>query len=345
MSCTDDAILYPPRISFAHTPTPIQPLVNLQKRLGLKTRLWVKRDDLTGSHLSGNKIRKLEFLIADAKAKGATHLLTCGGVQSNHCRATALLAAQAGMSCHLLLRGDEPAEADGNLLLDKISGAAISYYPSASFEKNISSYFEHWANHYASLGNRAYAIPTGGSNGVGIWGYIACAQEMAAQLNDMALSPDHIVCATGSGGTQAGLTIGAALSGIKAPVTGVAVCDNADWFRRKVLQDFQQWQTLYPELAQKNCTKANVEVDRLRVSTLDQYVGPGYAQADAEIFELIQLVASTEGLLLDPVYTAKGFFGMVDQVKNGAWKNASDVLFVHTGGIFGIFPQRSQFHF
>lgn len=338
-------ITYPPRINFAHTPTPIQPLIQLQRKLGIETRLWVKRDDLTGSHLSGNKIRKLEFLMADAKSKGATHILTCGGVQSNHCRATALLAAQVGLKCHLLLRGEEPEQPDGNLLLDKIAGATISYYPSSSFEKNLPSYFADWSSKYAEQGGVAYSIPTGGSNGVGLWGYIACVEEMAAQFRDLNFCPDHIVCATGSGGTQAGLTLGAALLGLSSQVTGVAVCDDANWFDKKVKQDFQQWQMSYSDFAQQNCQRANVALSKISVQTLEQYVGPGYAQAGPEIFELIQCVAQTEGLLLDPVYTAKGFFGMLEEVKNGRWQNASDVLFVHTGGVFGIFPQREQFQF
>ncbi|BFM11634.1 aminocyclopropane-1-carboxylate deaminase/D-cysteine desulfhydrase family protein [Simiduia litorea] len=336
---------YPPRIPFAHTPTPIQPLIHLQKALGVSTRLWVKRDDLTGSHLSGNKIRKLEFLVADAKSKGATHLITCGGVQSNHCRATALLAAQAGLKCHLLLRGDEPSQPDGNLLLDKIAGATISYYPSASFERQIADYFAHWSSHYAAQDGVAYCIPTGGSNGVGLWGYIACVDELAHQFSAMNFCPDHIVCATGSGGTQAGLTLGAALLGLPSQVTGVAVCDDARWFERKVKQDLSEWQSLYPDLAQQNCLKTNLAVHQLAVNTLEQYVGPGYAQAGPEIFELIKLVAQSEGLLLDPVYTAKAFFGMVEEVKQGIWQHANDVLFIHTGGVFGIFPQREQFQF
>jgi D-cysteine desulfhydrase len=311
---------YPPRNDYAIAPTPIQRLDRLQATLGLSTRIWVKRDDLTGSHLSGNKIRKLEFLVADAQAQGATTLITCGGVQSNHARATALLAAQAGMQCHLLLRGDEPDSVDGNLLLDRLAGAQISYYPSHSFEANIASYFSHWCEHYQMQGAKAYAIPTGGSNGTGIWGYLACAEEMSGQLATLNCTPEHIVCATGSGGTQAGLTLGVALMGMRARVTGVAVCDDAAWFERKVRQDWQQWHQQYAALAAQNCSAAGVELDQLSVHTLDQYIGPGYARAGQEIFEIIKLLASTEGIILDPVYTGKAFFGMLQELRQGAWR-------------------------
>ncbi|MBB3168219.1 D-cysteine desulfhydrase family protein [Simiduia aestuariiviva] len=337
--------VYPQRNHYALTPTPLQPLNRLKATLGLRARIWVKRDDLTGCHLSGNKIRKLEFLVAEAQAQGADTLITCGGVQSNHARATALLAAQEGMGCHLILRGDEPDQADGNLLLDHLAGAQVSFYPSHSFEANLTGYFEHWSNHYRQQGNKAYGIPTGGSNGTGLWGYIACAEELGAQLRAQGIQPSRIVCATGSGGTQAGLTLGAALCGLNAPVTGIAVCDDEAWFNRKVHEDWSSWQAQYAELALKNCSAANLQLDQLNVHTLGQYVGPGYARADQDVFETIKLLARTEGLLLDPVYTGKAFYGMLQELQRGAWQDVDDILFVHTGGLFGVFPQRQEFVF
>lgn len=336
---------FPPRISLAHTPTPLQPLPHLQAALSLSCRIWVKRDDLTGSHLSGNKIRKLEFLAARARAEGADTLITCGGVQSNHCRATALLAAQLGMQCHLILRGEAPDQWDGNLLLDKMAGARISYYPSHSFEAEVAGYFQHWTQHYAAQGSKAFCIPTGGSNGIGIWGYLACAQELHQQCADIALLPEQVVCATGSGGTQAGLTLGLALTGLPSQVTGMAVCDNAAWFDQKVQADIQQWHEWYPDLAQQNLAQAGIGLDAVRANTIDNYIGPGYARAGQEVFETLKLLARTEGLVLDPVYTGKAFHGLLQEVRQGRWQQARDIIFVHTGGIFGLFPQRQQFRF
>lgn len=342
---TITTIKYPPRNHYAQSPTPLQPLDRLCEALGLNARIWIKRDDLTGCHLSGNKVRKLEFLVAQAQRQGADTLITCGGVQSNHARATALVAAQSGMNCHLLLRGEAPAQADGNLLLDQLAGAKVSFYPSHSFEAKIGSYFAQWREHYQSRGSRAYCIPTGGSNGTGLWGYIACAEELQAQLNAQGIVAERIVCATGSGGTQAGLTLGMALCGSQIPVTGIAVCDNSEWFNRKVSEDCRGWLEAFPELAAENCAAAGIAVGDLTPHTLDQYIGPGYARADQPVFETIKLVARTEGLILDPVYTGKAFYGLLQELTHGEWRDARDVVFVHTGGVFGVFPQRAEFVF
>lgn len=340
-----NSLVYPARMTLVHAPTPLQPLSRIAKHIGYDGGLWVKRDDLTGSHLSGNKIRKLEFLVAEAKSRNADVLITCGGVQSNHCRATALLAAQLGMRCHLLLRGEEPADTDGNLLLDKLSGAAISYYPPSGFQRNIDSYFSHWQSHYAEQGLRAYGIPTGGSNGTGLWGYIAGTEELHGQCVSQGLVPSHIVTATGSGGTQAGLTLGSALTGLDAEVLGMAVCDDAAWFNRKVADDIDEWIQQFTPLAQRNLAAAGVSASDISAITLDDYVGPAYAQADPEVFETIQLAAGLEGLVLDPVYTGKAFHGLLQELRSGHLQQARDVVFVHTGGIFGVFPQRAQFAF
>ncbi|AFU97925.1 D-cysteine desulfhydrase family protein [Simiduia agarivorans] len=340
-----NTLVYPARMALAHAPTPLQPLSRIARHVGFDGGLWIKRDDLTGSHLSGNKIRKLEFLVAEAKSQNADVLITCGGVQSNHCRATALLAAQLGMRCHLLLRGEEPAEKDGNVLLDCLSGASISYYPSAGFQRNLDSYFKHWQAYYAEQGLRAYGIPTGGSNGTGLWGYIAGTEELHGQCVSQGLVPSHIVTATGSGGTQAGLTLGSALTGLGCKVLGMAVCDDAAWFNRKVAEDMAEWFQQFTPLAERNLEVAGVSLSDLQAITLDNYVGPAYAVADPDVFETIQLAASLEGLVLDPVYTGKAFHGLLQELRAGSLRHARDVVFVHTGGIFGVFPQRAQFAF
>jgi D-cysteine desulfhydrase len=179
-------------------------------------------------------------------------------------------------------------------------------------------------------------IPTGASDGIGAWGYIAACAELREDFASQGITPRHIVCATGSGGTQAGLTAGVALYGIDAQVWGVAVCDNEDYFQRKVRSDLRDWQQRYA---------VALAIDQLPVKVIDGYMGPGYAQATDEIFDTIKLVARMEGLVLDPVYTGKAFHALVQEMLRGRFDDSGDIVFIHTGGIFGLFPQRGQLHF
>jgi D-cysteine desulfhydrase len=329
------AIEYPARISLAQTPTPLQLLPRVSELHGQGHRIWVKRDDLTGAALSGNKIRKLEFVAAAAREQGCDTLITCGGVQSNHCRATALVGAQLGFHVHLLLRGDAPQDIDGNLLLDHLAGATISHHAAGEFASdNLDQLFADWQNHYASQGRKVYSIPTGASNGVGIWGYIAAAEELQGDLQTAAIANAHVVCATGSGGTQAGLTLGAALHDVPVHVWGINVCDDESWFIHKVAADIADWQRRYQQVLPEPAPVAKV---------IDGYVGPGYGRATREIFELIAEMARLEGLVLDPVYTGKAFYGMLQEIGKGRFSGCEDIVFVHTGGIYGVFPQRHNF--
>ena len=164
------ALVYPRKTDLARTPTPLQFLERASAQWGGNHRLWVKRDDLTGSVLSGNKVRKLEFITAHALDNGYDTLITCGGIQSNHCRATALVCAQLGLSAHLLLRGERRGAPDGNLMLDYLAGASVSCYPARQYFSEIDELFEQWQAHYAERGRRALAVPTGGSDGIGVWG-------------------------------------------------------------------------------------------------------------------------------------------------------------------------------
>lgn len=327
---------YPPRLKLAQTPTPFVLLERLSKHAG-GPRIWVKRDDMTGGAVSGNKIRKLEFTLARAIEQGCNVVITCGGVQSNHCRTTALLCAQLGLQCHLILRGAASSEVDGNLLLDRMAGANISFYSSAEYQANSEAIYQHWQDHYAGLGDKAFAIPVGASDGNGLWGYIAACEELKADFARAGIQPKHIIAATGSGGTQAGLTAGNALYGLGATVWGINVCDDEAYFINKVAEDLQQWQQWYPALIPDD-----FDLSQLAVHVIDGYVGPGYARATPEIFETIALAAKLEGLILDPVYTGKGFHGMLDQIRQGRFDDSQDIVFVHTGGIFGLFPQRDQ---
>ncbi|TQV73510.1 D-cysteine desulfhydrase family protein [Exilibacterium tricleocarpae] len=325
-------LVYPQRLALARTPTPLQPLDRLSDHLG-GPRLWVKRDDLTGSVLSGNKVRKLEFVLAEAQRQGCDTLLTCGGLQSNHCRATALLGAQLGLSVHLILRGEAPAEVDGNLLLDYLAGARVSYYAQAEFQTDLEAIFQRWQAHYRSLGRKAFSIPTGASDEIGVWGYVRACEELAEDFHTHRIAPSHIVTATGSGGTQAGLSVGARLLGLGCRVVGMAVCDDAAYFREKVGDDLLKWQ---------RCYAVEVELGQVDVITNDRYIGAGYAKASPEVFETIKLVAGLEGLVLDPVYTGKAFHGMISEIKAGGLPRHGDIVFIHTGGVFGLFPQRRQ---
>ena len=327
------ALAYPRRIELAHTPTPLQYLPRASGKWGRGHRLWVKRDDLTGCALSGNKVRKLEFIAAHAIDNGYDTLITCGGLQSNHCRATALAGAQLGLKVHLLLRGNEPDEWEGNFLLDQLAGAEVSCYPKQQYVQEIGDLFQHWQAHYERAGRKALAVPTGGSDGIGVWGYIAACAELAAQFVQHDIEQAHIVSATGSGGTQAGLTMGTQLHALPATVWGVNVCDDEDYFKRKVAQDAADLLTRYP----------HVPAVDLEPRVLDGYVGRGYAVADAPIFELIATLARLEGLVLDPVYTGKAFAGMVAEIEAGRFDGCRDIVFVHTGGIFGVFPQSAGF--
>lgn len=328
-------IRYPPRLDLAQTPTPLQPLDRLSKELA-GPRIWIKRDDLTGSHISGNKVRKLEYVIAAAQEQGCDTLITCGGVQSNHCRATALLGAQLGMKVHLLLRGEEESTPDGNLLLDYLAGAEISYYPVKGYSRRLPELFEYWQEHYRQQGRKAFAIPVGASDGIGAWGYLRCCEELSCDFATLNIQPEFIVCASGSGGTQAGLTLGNHLHQLHAKVLGFAVCDDEAYFLRKVREDIEAWQTLYAP---------GMDLSDLLIQVNDQYIGPGYAIATEAVFETIKRVARMEGIVLDPVYSGKAFHGLTEEIRKGSFKGVRDIVFIHTGGIYGLFPQREQITF
>ena len=325
------ALVYPRKIDLAHTPTPLQYLERASEKWGRGHRLWVKRDDLTGCTLSGNKVRKLEFITAYAIDNGYDTLITCGGLQSNHCRATAFAGAQLGLSVHLLLRGEEPTDPDGNLFLDHLAGARVNCYPVKQYVRDIDALFTQWQAHYAAQGRKALIVPTGGSDGIGVWGYIAACEELAEDFHHAGIEQAHIVTASGSGGTQTGLILGAALHHLPATVWGVNVCDDETYFRNKIASDAADWRLRYPDLP---AVEINPRI-------LDGYVGKGYGIAGPPVFELIAQLSRLEGLVLDPVYTGKAFAGMLAEIAGGRFDDCRDIVFIHTGGIFGLFPQRA----
>jgi D-cysteine desulfhydrase len=329
-------LAYPPRLQLAQLPTPLQALPRISKAYGGGHRIWVKRDDLTGAALSGNKLRKLEFVTALAREQGCDTLITCGGVQSNHCRATALAGAQLGFGVHLILRGEAPEEIDGNLLLDHLAGARVSHYSRSRFGSELDIIFREWEDHYRNRGYHPFSIPIGASDGVGIWGYIAGAEELGKDLQKEGIEGAHIVCASGSGGTQAGLSLGAVLHGLDLDVWGFNVCDDEAWFQAKIAADMEDWKERY---------RPHEALPDSAVRVIDGYVGPGYGRADAEVFDTIAMAARLEGLVLDPVYTGKAFHGMLEEIRLGRFAGRRDIVFIHTGGIFGLFPLRNGFEF
>ncbi|SMF30784.1 D-cysteine desulfhydrase [Alteromonadaceae bacterium Bs31] len=330
----------PPRIPLAQTPTPLKALDRLSEHIG-GPRIWVKQDDLSGCVLSGNKIRKLEFVLAEARAQGCDTLITCGGLQSNHCRATAIVAAQQGMAAHLILRGAENEIPDGNLLLDYLSGAKISSYPEKQYFAELHALFLHWQRHYEAQGRKAHCIPTGASDEFGLWGYLCAAEELVSDMSAANFQADAVVVATGSGGTQGGLTLGMHLLSQGVAVYGMAVCDSVAYFRKKVLQDVSAWHSRWGE----HFHLAGTADLGLNINTIDDYIGPGYAKTYPELFDCIRWVAQLEGLILDPVYTGKAFYGMLQEVKKGRFKEMENIIFVHTGGVFGLFPYKQGLKF
>jgi len=334
---TDNKLIYPARERLAQLPTPLVPMDRLSEELQ-GPRIWLKRDDLSEGAAAGNKIRKLEFSFAEAKKQGCDIVITCGGVQSNHCRATAILARQLGMDCHLVLRGESPPTADGNLLLDQLVGAEISYLSMQAFS-GIDEYMTKLQQDYANNGKIAYCIPVGASDATGLWGYIAASGELAKDFEEKNIQPSHIFSATGSGGTLGGLILGSQLFNQSWTAVAVNVSDDRKYFENKILHDIQLWTKKYPETA----AQLQHEITPEDIHIIEGFKAPGYGKAPPAVYDLIKWLGKLEGILLDPVYTGKAFLGMVNEIRNGKFKNAQDLVFIHTGGIFGNFPLKAGF--
>ncbi|MDW0115196.1 D-cysteine desulfhydrase [Sporosarcina saromensis] len=324
-----------PRRKYSYGPTPIEYLKNLTEHLG-GPEIYIKRDDLLGLTGGGNKTRKLEFLVADALAKGADTLLTCGAVQSNHCRLTLSAARKEQLDCHLVLEERVPnsyhRNSNGNNFLFNLLGTdGITVVPGGS---NMLEEMEKVAEKLRSEGKKPYIIPGGGSNEIGATGYVACAQEMMMQLFDQSLDIDCIVTPSGSAGTHAGLTVGMRASNNPIPIIGISV--NKD----KETQEGNVY-----KLIQKTADFLNVEnaIDKSAVNVYDDYVGPGYSLPTEKMTEAIEMLAQHEGILLDPVYTGKVMAGFIDLVRTGYFSKGQKVLFLHTGGSPALYDYTSLF--
>ncbi len=310
-----------PRTRIAHLPTPIEPLLRLGAVLH-GPRLWVKRDDQTGLALGGNKIRKLEYVLAAAQANGARTLITTGAIQSNHCRQTAALAARVGMGCILVLSGEEPEQPNGNLLLDHLFGARIVWTTRDRRDEVLQQVFEDsWAN-----GERPYKIPLGASDPTGALGYANAFEELMEQD----LRPDWMIVASSSGGTQAGLVLGARRAGFAGHVLGISI-DHP----KAELQERVAW--LAGEASELVGPRIGFKSEEIEVN--DDYLGGGYGVLGAPEREAIQLFARYEGLLLDPVYTGRAAAGMIDLIRKGFFQEGETVLFWHTGGTPALFAE------
>jgi len=327
------AFTIPQKLTLACLPTPIKKLERLSAHLG-GPAIFVKRDDLTGAALSGNKIRKLEFVIKDAIDKGCDTLITTGGLGSNHARATAVAARQLGLHPFLVLRGSPGPAADGNLLLNTLLDAEIKFISRADYE-NRDEIMAEAAEDLRKKGRRPYIIPEGASNALGAWGYFEAAKEIKSQIEQYRLpSFDAVIVPVGSGGTYAGFADGSDYYGLHSPLYGVNVSKNAAFFIDRItmiMHSFRQ-QFHYPK---------PVPADNIHI--IDGYTGKGYALSSTDELETIRLVAGLEGIFLDPVYTGKAMHGLIGQIQSGRFTKKMNLLFIHTGGIFGLFPKRQIF--
>lgn len=322
-----------PRVRLTTAPTPLEFLPNLTRLLG-GPAIYIKRDDNTGLALGGNKTRKLEFLIGDALAKGATHIVTQGATQSNHVRQTIAAAAKYGLKSTVLLEervnGAHPDYySNGNVLLDQIFGANIETRP-AGLDMNHELVAV--GDRLQTAGEKPYLIPGGGSNAIGALGYVVSAQEIIAQSNELGLRVDRVVHATGSTGTQAGLVVGFEGANSHIPVLGISV---------RAVKEKQEENV--QKLARQTWELLGIrgEFPDETVQANSDYVGGGYGVPTEGMIEAVHLLARAEGILLDPVYSGKGFAGLVDLVRKGYFRKGENIVFVHTGGAVGLFGYRS----
>ena len=318
-----------PRVELAYAPTPLLKLERLSAELDVE--LWVKRDDLTGLLETGNKIRKLEFLVGEALAQRADTLITCGTLQSNCCRAVSAVAARLGLTAMLALKGAPPAEYDGNLLLDRLLGAQVRYCSDDEWAK-VDQVMQEMAGQARAAGRTPYVIPESGATVVGALGYFTCGQEIAQQVRHGAPDFDTIAITAFSGGSQAGLLMAKQLTGLRAQILSIPIAWEAERIRAYVGDVIDQ--------ARRRWSLA-VQVPR-EIELLDGYQGAGRAEVRQEDLAMVLRVARAEGIILDPVYTAKAFAGLLDHIKREPGSLGRRICFIHTGGVFSIYPFRQE---
>jgi L-cysteate sulfo-lyase len=324
-----------PRVFLAHLPTPLEKLDRLSKELG-GPEIWIKRDDCTGVSTGGNKTRKLEFVFGEAMAEGADTVITQGATQSNHARQTAAFAAKLGFECHILLEdrtgsNDANYNTSGNVLLDHLHGATTTKFAGGT---DMPAEMEAAAERLRARGRKVHVIAGGASTPTGALGYVNCAFELIGQLNDRGLVIDHLLHATGSAGTQAGLITGIRAANAGIPLLGIGTRAPRPKQEENVFR-----------LAQATAEKLGAPgvVRREDVVANTDYVGDGYGIPTESGLAAIAMFAELEGILLDPVYSAKGAAGLIDLIRKGHFRKGERVVFLHTGGSVGLFGYTSAF--
>ena len=313
-----------PRVQLAFSPTPLQKLERLAKAINVEN-LYIKRDDQTGLALGGNKARKLEFLMAEALEQKADVVLTVGGPQSNHCRMTAAAARACGMDATLIFSGDEIKTVQGNMVLDQLLGA--NWVFAGDMDRDVK--MEEVAEAYRKQGRKPYMVPLGGSNVLGAMGYVQAGLEIAEQCKAENIDPDYIFIATGSGGTQAGLMMGTYMGGLRAKIIGISVSGPQADITARV-------ETLIAELGEY------LEIDTTKihpVAVYDEFVGDGYGRPTELSQKALEYCATLEGIIIDPVYTAKGLSGLLGMLEDGRVSQDSTAMFLHTGGAPALFAE------
>lgn len=333
----------PEKLNLANLPTRIEKLERFTEFLG-GPEIWIKRDDQTGTELSGNKVRKLEFAMMEAKSWGSDWVITCGGIQSNHARATAVSAAMLGFGCSLVLVGDESMKPEGNHLMDCIFGAEIHYVSGKDYTENRHRIMLEIGKKLAERGHKAYLIPEGASNGIGAFGYLNGMEEIYLQEKERGIDFHVIASATGSGGTYTGLFVGDQLLRWANPSAyarnaekrhlGFAVGKNKEFFENEI-------EKITEGMGDYITVPSNLDFSKVEI--FQDYIGRGYALSTPEEIQFIKEFAQMEGILLDPVYTGKAMFGLMQEIRKGTITKDERVLFIHTGGLFGLLGKSGDF--
>ncbi len=338
----------PQKINLANLPTKIEKLEKLSAELGVN--IFLKRDDQTGLELSGNKVRKLEYAIAEAQRMGATVLITCGALQSNHARATAVAAAKLGMKSVLVLVDGAKEPPNGNYLMDLLLGADIRLIKAEEYA-NVYEIMQAIAEEYAQRGEKAYLIPTGASNAIGMFGYIEAVQEIIHQEKELGIKFDAIVDTVGSTGTYAGLVVGNVIYDGGFDILGFSISDTKENFQKMSYQNIEDCCKNYLSKNGTTHTPQSLGIEEKNLKIIDEYRGAGYALNEPADFDFLKKMAQLEGIFVDPVYTGKAMRGLIAELelaKQGKKSEAADfgayknILFIHTGGLYGLFPKSGE---